>query len=167
MSNLWFFNDSNTPGEHETEVEGDKFEDSLSEIPDENLEKEESGDVKEVVEMEEVGISMQLMVEGSRAVPAVSRREPLGSHVKLRELTLASISDLTANDLPRHSIVVVKFYIFTLLTLCTRDIESLQSEDHVDSIRQPHRGELPYSMVHPQLYRVGAGLTPGGVQSTN
>ena len=57
MSNLWFFNDSNTPGEHETEVEGDKFEDSLSEIPDENLEKEESGDVKEVVEMEEIGIS--------------------------------------------------------------------------------------------------------------
>ena len=57
MSNLWFFNDSNTPGEHETEVEGDKFEDSLSEIPDENLEKEESGDVKEVVEMEEEGIS--------------------------------------------------------------------------------------------------------------
>ena len=57
MSNLWFFNDSNTLGEHETEVEGDKFEDSLSEIPDENLEKEESGDVKEVVEMEEVGIS--------------------------------------------------------------------------------------------------------------
>ena len=57
MSNLWFFNDSNTLGEHETEVEGDMFEDSLSEIPDENLEKEESGDVKEVVEMEEVGIS--------------------------------------------------------------------------------------------------------------
>ena len=58
MSNLWFFNDSNTLGEHETEVEGDKFEDSLSEIPDENgMEKEESGDVKEVVEMEEIGIS--------------------------------------------------------------------------------------------------------------
>ena len=54
MSNLWFFNDSNTLGEHETEVEGDKFEDSLSEIPDENPEKEESGDVKEVVEMEEM-----------------------------------------------------------------------------------------------------------------
>ena len=57
MSNLWFFNDSNTLGEHETEVEGDKFEDSLSEIPDENPEKEECGDVEEVVEMEEVGIS--------------------------------------------------------------------------------------------------------------
>ena len=57
MSNLWFFNDSNNLGEHDTEVEGDKFEDSLSEIPDENLEKEESGDVKEVMEIEEVGIS--------------------------------------------------------------------------------------------------------------
>ena len=57
MSNLWFFNDSNNLGEHDTEVEGDKFEDSLSEIPDENPEKEESGDVKEVMEIEEVGIS--------------------------------------------------------------------------------------------------------------
>ena len=57
MSNLWFFNDSNTLGEHETEVEGDKFEDSLSEIPDENPEKGECGDIEEVVEMEEVGIS--------------------------------------------------------------------------------------------------------------
>ena len=54
MSNLWFFNDSNTLGEHETEVEGDKFEDSLSEIPDENPEKEENGDVKEVEEMKEI-----------------------------------------------------------------------------------------------------------------
>ena len=53
--------------------------------------------------VEEVGISLQLMVEGSRAVPAVSRREPLGSHVKLRELTLASVSDLTANDLPTYN----------------------------------------------------------------
>ena len=52
--------------------------------------------------VEGVGISLQLMVEGSRAVPALSRREPLGSHVKLREVTLARISDLTANDLPSH-----------------------------------------------------------------
>ena len=58
-------------------------------------------------------------------------------------------------------------YLLTILTLCTRDIESLQSEDHVDRIRQPHGGELPYSMVHLQLYRVGAGITPGGIQSTN
>ena len=54
MSNLWFFNDSNTLDEHETEIEGDKFEDSLSEIPDENPEKEENGDVKEVEEMKEI-----------------------------------------------------------------------------------------------------------------
>ena len=52
--------------------------------------------------VEGVGISLQLMVEGSRAVPALSRREPLGSHVKLREVTLARISDLTDNDLPSY-----------------------------------------------------------------
>ena len=52
--------------------------------------------------VEGVGISLQLMVEGSRAVPALSRREPLGSHVKFSELTLGRISDLTANDLPSY-----------------------------------------------------------------
>ena len=52
--------------------------------------------------VEGLGISLQLMVEGSRAVPALSRREPLGSHVKFSELTLARISDLTANDFPRY-----------------------------------------------------------------
>ena len=51
----------------------------------------------------EEGNSLQLMVESSRAVPALSRREPLASHVKLRELTLASVSDLTANDLPTYN----------------------------------------------------------------
>ena len=52
--------------------------------------------------VEGVESSSQLMVEGSRAVPALSRREPLGSHVKLREVTLARISDLTANDFPSY-----------------------------------------------------------------
>ena len=91
MSNLWFFNDSNTLGEHETEVEGDKFEDSLSEIPDENLEKEESGEVKEVVDMEEVGISDGVFI-------SEEQEEQTGSNVEKEKKSDGSAREMEETE---------------------------------------------------------------------